>query len=141
MGSIAVEGPGGFEQPVDVVADPTGNGLLYAIDLRDRIVQLKQGANGAWQVTRQWQVPVGREEGGSRLAMSPDGKRVYMSDPDRHRLVEVDVDHGTVRFIGREGSEPGKFAAPSGIAVASDGKVYVVDRVNANVQVFAPWDH
>jgi 4-amino-4-deoxy-L-arabinose transferase-like glycosyltransferase len=141
MGSIAVEGPGGFEQPVDVVADPTGNGMLYAIDLRDRIVQLKQGANGAWQVTRQWQVPVGREEGGSRLAMSPDGKRVYMSDPDRHRLVEVDVDHGTVRFIGREGSEPGKFAAPSGIAVASDGKVYVVDRVNANVQVFAPWDH
>jgi sugar lactone lactonase YvrE len=138
--SIAPAGVGGFEQPVDAVVDPAGSGMVYAIDLRDRIVQLSQDESGNWEVVRQWQAPVGRNEGGSRLAISPDGKRIYMSDPDRFRVALAEVDRSGVRYIGREGSEPGRFGGPSGIAVGPDGKVYVVDRTNANVQVFAPGD-
>jgi sugar lactone lactonase YvrE len=140
IATIAPEGPGSFEQPVDVALDPTGSGLVYAIDLRDRIVQLRQSESGAWEIAKQWQVPVGRNEGGSRLAVSPDGKRVYMSDPDRMRVARVDVDRGIVSYFGRPGNDPGAFGSPSGIAVGPDGKVYVVDRENANVQVFEPGD-
>ena len=43
-------------------------------------------------------------------------------------------------YFGRKGSEAGSFGGPSGIAVGPDGEVYVVDMVNADVQVFAPED-
>jgi DNA-binding beta-propeller fold protein YncE len=136
--SVAPQGSGAFEQPVDVAIDPTGSGLVYAIDLHDRIVQLKQSDAGAWEVARQWPVPVGRNEGGSRLAVSPDGQWVFMSDPDRKRVAWIDVNAGAVHYFGKPGSGPGEFGGPSGIAVGPDGKVYVVDRDGANVQVFEP---
>jgi tripartite motif-containing protein 71 len=138
--SISVQGISGFEQPVDVAVDPTGSGLVYAIDLRDRIMQLKVGTGGAWEIVRQWPVPVGRNEGGSRLAVSPDGKRVYMSDPDRKRVAWLDVERGFVSYFGAVGNEAGKFGSPSGVAVGPDGKVYVSDGELGNVQVFVVGD-
>lgn len=36
------------------------------------------------------------------------------------------------------GLGPGKFSSPRGLAVASDGKVYVADTMNHRIQVFAP---
>ena len=128
-----------FDQPVDVAVDPTGSGLLYAIDLKDRIMQLTPPADagGAWTVSKQWQVPVGRNDGGSRLAISPDGGTVYMCDPDKQRVDVVNVQTGEISYFGSAGSDPGKFGAPSGIAVGQDGRVLVVDSVNNRVQVFS----
>ena len=39
---------------------------------------------------------------------------------------------------GTEGTGPGQFDGPSGIAVASDGSVYVTDYFNHRVQKFLP---
>jgi DNA-binding beta-propeller fold protein YncE/4-amino-4-deoxy-L-arabinose transferase-like glycosyltransferase len=138
--SIAPEGIGALEQPVDVAVDPTGSGLVFAIDLHDRLVQLKQVESGAWAVARQWQLPVGRNDGGGRLAVAPDGSRVYMSDPDRMRVAIIEANRNSVTFFGRQEGEPGSFGGPSGVATAIDGKVYVVDVASANVQVFVPED-
>jgi DNA-binding beta-propeller fold protein YncE len=139
MESIAVETGDHLEQPVDLVVDPTGSGLVYTIDLKDRIVALRPGREGEsapWLVSRQWRALVGREEGGSRLAMSPDGKKVYMSDPDRRRVTVLDVESGKLSFFGGEGQDAGQFQGPSGIAVDEAGRIYVVDRESHNVQVF-----
>jgi DNA-binding beta-propeller fold protein YncE len=134
-----------LEQPVDSVADPTNPGILYSIDLKDRIVQLQLQPTPAgtptasprvWRISKQWRVPVGRAEGGSRLAISPDGKRVYMSDPDKHRVAVLDTETNLVSYFGANGRGEGQFLGPSGIAAAADGTLYVLDRGNNRVQVF-----
>lgn len=139
-----------FEQPVDSVPDPTNPGILYSIDLKDRIVQLQlqppTAATGpgapstpgpnVWRISKQWRVPVGRAEGGSRLAISPDGKQVYMSDPDKSRVAVINTETGLVSYFGNDGKGEGQFIGPSGIAVAPDGTLYVLERVNNRVQVF-----
>jgi DNA-binding beta-propeller fold protein YncE len=127
-----------LDQPVDVASDPTGSGLIYVIHLKDRIVQLSRPkvAGQPWTISAQWPVQVGRQDGGSRLAVSPDGTKVYMTDPDRHRVDVLDVTTGQINYFGSEGSGPGQFETPLGIAVGSDGRVFVVDSVNRTVQVF-----
>jgi DNA-binding beta-propeller fold protein YncE len=145
-------GPEGtaLEQPVDVLADPARPDIVYTIDLRDRLLQLQlQTAPGAEDtpddsrllpstVGKQWQLVVGRDAGGSRLAVSLDGKRVFMSDPERNRVAVVDVESGAVSYFGEFGKGEGQFTAPSGIAVGSDGTIYVLDRLNNRVQLFDP---
>ena len=81
--------------------------------------------------------PVGRADGGSRLAISDDGSKIYMSDPDKSRLDVLDVAKGQLSFIGGPGAAPGQFGIPSGVAVGPDGKVYVVDSKSNSVQVFS----
>jgi DNA-binding beta-propeller fold protein YncE len=114
--------------------------IFYAIDLKDRLVELKPKEPNAneWEIKRQWRVPVGRDDGGSRLAISTDGRVVYMSDPDKRRVAIIELESGLVRYIesgGREG-EGGEFRGPSGIAVGPDGRLYVLDRESNNIQVF-----
>jgi 4-amino-4-deoxy-L-arabinose transferase-like glycosyltransferase len=128
-----------LEQPVDVVADPSGNGVLYAIDLKDRIVQLTPPGKpgGQWSISKQWPVTVGRADGGSRLAIDAAGTTVYMSDPDKKRVAVLDLATNAITYFGKQGAGPGQFNQPSGVAVARDGKVYVLDWTNGNVQVFS----
>lgn len=133
-----------FEQPVDSVPDPTNPGILYSIDLKDRIIKFQMqppAASGdppAWRISNQWPVPVGRAEGGSRLAISPDGKQVYMSDPDKSRVAVINTETGQVSYFGNDGKGEGQFIGPSGIAVTPDGTIYVLERINNRVQVFSP---
>ena len=137
-----------LEQPVDSVADPTNPGILYSIDLKDRIIQLQLQSQpgtptasgtptpGVWRISKQWRVPVGRAEGGSRLAISPDGKQVYMSDPDKSRVTVLDTESGLLSYFGTDGKGEGQFLGPSGMATAPDGTLYVLERINSRVQVF-----
>ncbi|HEY0506359.1 MAG TPA: phytase [Lysobacter sp.] len=54
-----------------------------------------------------------------------------------HRLVVFDADTGArLREVGGEGTEPGKFNRPNGIAVYGD-MVFVVERDNRRVQVLS----
>lgn len=56
---------------------------------------------------------------------------------DTHRLVVYDGDSGArVRDIGGEGSAPGEFRRPNGIAVLDD-LLFVVERDNRRVQVLS----
>ncbi len=123
-----------FEQPIEVAVDHANPGRIYAIDLNDRLLQLSEEEQG--NITGEWRLLIGRDEWGGRLAVSPDGAKVYMSDPDRRRVAVINVADGTISYFGTEGSGPGQFRWPSGIAVGPGGKVYVLDRLNNNVQVF-----
>jgi DNA-binding beta-propeller fold protein YncE/4-amino-4-deoxy-L-arabinose transferase-like glycosyltransferase len=134
--SITVSEGDTFEQPVEVVTltSPDGAPIFYMIDLKDRVAEVKRKEGGGeWGISRQWRVPVGRDDSGSRLAISPDGKTIYMSDPDKKRVAVIELETGDVRYFVSAGEGLG---GPTGIAVGADGKVYVLDREKANVQVF-----
>jgi DNA-binding beta-propeller fold protein YncE len=45
---------------------------------------------------------------------------------------------GELREWGGRGSAPGQLSAPTGVAVASDGSIYVLDSSNSRVQQFSP---
>ncbi|MBZ0154413.1 MAG: hypothetical protein K8J09_23035 [Planctomycetes bacterium] len=49
----------------------------------------------------------------------------------------LDADLRPRRCFGGVGRGPGDFASPKGIAVDSEGHVYVVDAMFENVQIFA----
>jgi DNA-binding beta-propeller fold protein YncE len=121
-----------LDQTVDVAAG--AGGALYAADVSNRIVEL--AVDG--KIVKEWPVSVGKSEGGSRLAVSPDGSKVYMSDPDLGRVDVLNVETGTIDYIGGTGSKAALFNAPSGIAVGPDGLIYVVDRGTNSVQVLEP---
>ncbi|MEO8287333.1 MAG: PA14 domain-containing protein [Chloroflexota bacterium] len=118
-----------LDQAVDVA--PGVGGELYAADLKNRIVRLAPDG----KIVGQWSVPVGTSDGGSRLVVSADGSRVYMSDPDRGRVDVLNVETGFISYITGTGGQASAFHAPSGIALSSDGRLYVTDRETNNVQV------
>jgi sugar lactone lactonase YvrE len=125
-------GAGQLDQPVDVAADPSNPGRIYVADLKDRIVQLDADGN----ITNQWSLPIGRDAGGSRIAVSPDGALVYVADPDRKRIDVLTVATGHIEYLNSTAYSGSGFSSPSGIAVGADGRLYVLDRGLNSVQVF-----
>ena len=69
------------------------------------------------------------------IAYNHTNNRVYVCDTGNHRITILNHDltfHGS---FGSNGSEPGQFNTPSGIAVDIKGNVLIADRGN-RVQVF-----
>lgn len=78
----------------------------------------------------------GELENPTDVAVSPDGRSLYVADSKEHRIVIFDI--GTarqLRTIGRRGKGEGEFNFPSAIAFDSSGNLLVVDQINARVQV------
>jgi peptidylamidoglycolate lyase len=70
------------------------------------------------------------------VAITPSGD-VFISDGYvNSRIVHYDKAGKFVKAWGKLGTGPGEFSLPHGIAVDSKGRLYVVDRNNARVQVF-----
>ena len=69
---------------------------------------------------------------------APDGRTLaIVTGKSTHRLDVYDGDSGErLREVGEEGSAPGQFDRPNGIAVADD-KLFVVERDNHRVQVLS----
>ena len=55
------------------------------------------------------------------------------TDPYQARMIQLTAD----QLIGQAGSQPGKFNAPRGLAVAADGSLYVADSRNHRIQHFS----
>jgi DNA-binding beta-propeller fold protein YncE len=74
----------------------------------------------------------------TNLALSPDGE-MYVSDGYGNARVHKFSANGRLLFSwGEPGSGPGQFEIPHGIAVDRQGTVYVADRENSRIQLFAP---
>ncbi len=128
----AADAPNHLNQPLDVAVAP--DGALYVADLVSRIVRM----DSTGQVTGTWLTEVGGGTGVSHLAVWHN--QVVMTDPERNRLVILDPTTGTIRQVGTDGTNPGQFHMPTGIAVGPDGNLYVLDSGNGRIQVFSTLD-
>ncbi|GGF98065.1 YIP1 family protein [Paenibacillus abyssi] len=66
---------------------------------------------------------------------------IYVVDSFRGRIIEYDRDGNMLFVFGGtdEGSQRlGLFKSPSGIAVSSDGRLFVVDKQRNNIQILKP---
>jgi len=71
------------------------------------------------------------------VAVAPDGS-FYVSDGYGNSRVAKFSSNGEFLFDwGRKGEGPGEFNLPHGIALDQEGRLYVADRSNSRIQVFA----
>lgn len=71
------------------------------------------------------------------VAFAPDGA-LYVADGYGNARVHKFSPQGKLLFSwGEPGGGPGQFKIPHGIAVASDGRVFVADRENSRLQIFS----
>jgi DNA-binding beta-propeller fold protein YncE len=65
---------------------------------------------------------------------------LYVAD-DTHVGIDVFALSTKQRVLtwGRIGSAPGQFSAPTGVAIGSDGSIYVVDTGNRGWRSSQPW--
>ena len=54
------------------------------------------------------------------------------------RIVKFTADGKFISAWGKEGKGPGEFDVPHGIALDSQGRVFVADRSNSRIQIFDP---
>jgi DNA-binding beta-propeller fold protein YncE len=74
----------------------------------------------------------------TNMALSPQGE-LYVSDGYGNARVHKFAPDGRLLFSwGEPGNGPGQFHVPHGIAVDRQGTVYVADRENSRLQLFAP---
>jgi len=74
----------------------------------------------------------------TQVAVARDGS-FYVSDGYKNsRVVNFSAKGGYQFEWGGKGGEPGQFNLPHGIAVDTQGHVYVCDRGNSRLQVFDP---
>ncbi len=71
------------------------------------------------------------------VALAADGSRLFVTDSAAHRIVVFETSSGTLLgTFGRRGTGPGEFNFPSSLVTTSDGVLYVVDQMNARIQLF-----
>ncbi len=128
-------GGGGAElgagQPTDAAVN--ADGILYVVEPISRAL---------WRVDpitnthERYPGPEANTVESPHLATGDDGL-VYLSDPERGRVLVYASDMQPVAQIGGKGSEPGMFSRTLGIAVADNGSIVVSDPDRCRVTMFS----
>lgn len=121
--------------PHSVAVDTEGNlfvadraGEIWVFSPEDKFLR----RFGADQLDRPTGIAIDRRR---QLLYVVDGSQVK----SQHHRVEVFSLRGEhLRTIGTRGADPGNFNFPTNVAVAPDGRLYVVDMLNFRIQVFDP---
>jgi len=133
-------GPGEFNEPRGVVTDAAGD--VYVVEkLNNRVQeftpdgQLIRAFGGLGKAPGQLSLPY-------TAAIDEATGSIYVTEVDNDRVSQFGLDGSFVGMWGRnggdgsEGSGPGEFHDPYGIAVDCRGGVYVSDEENDRIQRF-----
>lgn len=118
-----------FRLPHGLAVD--GAGQVYVSDIHQHQIFVF-GADG--RLLRS--LGAGQLENPAGLAVSPDGGRLWVAEPQQHRLSALDAAGALVQRVGRRGNGEGHFNYPLDVDLDGDGNLYVLDSLNARVQVF-----
>jgi len=128
-------GPGEFQMPADIAVDPL-SGQIWIADSRAKTVAVfsPQGARlrtlaGA-SASERFGSPTG-----IAMRVSAAVQEVVVADQPNARLLVFGLDGSYRRCIGRQGSTPGRFAFPKGLAVDRLNRIYVADAFQGDLQV------
>ena len=133
LGDLGSE-PGQFESPVGLGIGPKGE--IYVADKGNHRLQMFD-ADGRFR-----REIVLAEDGDEvdpvDVAVSANGKELYVTSNNSHRIVVFSNRGKFLRAWGGEGEEPGMFRYPATIGLDPAGNVLVVDVLNQRVQKFDP---
>ncbi len=107
---------------------------LWVADTGGRRIAVR-GADGA-ERSIEVAPPWGETLDVTDLAVSSDGRWLWLVDNDHHRVIRGDLDDGTWAALGRLGAGTGRLRYPFTLALADDGDVYVGDALNGRLSVF-----
>ena len=132
FGSAGIE-KGQFDEPVGIAIDAQNN--VYITDTWNQRVQVfAPGADGkSYTPERSWDISgwAGQSvENKPFIAVSPATGDVFVTDPEKPRVLEFDPQGTLVRGWGDYSTGPDGFGLASGVAVAPDGTVWISDGGN-----------
>ncbi len=128
-----------FSSPVGIAVDASGS--VYVADSRNMRIR-KITATG--QVSTLTDVPADPLRDPSGVAVDGSGT-VYVADSSNQRIRKIAAS-GAITTLAGDGTEgfsdgtgvAARFGYPTGLAVGSDGKVYVADQTNQRVRQVTP---
>jgi hypothetical protein len=116
---------------VAIAADPAG-GAVVAVNINNNYYVFRYGVG--YELLTGWEVVAGVIETNG-IAVGPNGT-VFVNINNSHRTVAYSASGEYIGEFGSEGTGPGQFLYPTGIAITG-GLLYVADSGNHRIQVFA----
>lgn len=132
------KGMPGFKIPHGIRIDPAGN--VWTLDANTSMVYKFTPEGKKLLEISVGDVPDASREfcGATDIAFAKSG-HVFVSDGYCNgRVIEYDAGGNKVREWGKRGTGPGEFNTVHGIAINSQGNIYVADRENGRLQWFDP---
>ena len=129
-------GKGMFKMPHSIRIDPKGN--IWTVDASSSMIY-----KFTPQGEKLMEISIGGQpetksafNGTTDIAFAPNGHLLIADGYGNARILEYTADGRKVREWGTAGTGPGQFHQPHGIAIDSDGIIYVADRQNGRLQRF-----
>lgn len=134
LGHFGSEGSdeGQLSGPVGIAVDGRDN--VYVADKNNKRLQVFE-ADGSFERS----LPVEEGESGAApvdVAVSAKGRTLFVTTNDTHKVLALTSRGKFESAWGGEGEEAGQFRYPATVAADANDNVYVVDVINARVQVF-----
>ena len=136
-------GQGQFNEPVGIAISPK-TGDIFVADTWNRRIQrfdknfafIAQWPIEGWESETVNNKPYIALDAKDADSAAGSGVGVYATDPENHRLLKFNDRGDLLAVWGKFGNDASSMNMPTGLAVDSEGNVYVTDSFNHRVMVF-----